>query len=639
MANSPAESSLLALAALLNFPPAIRESIISDHVFAHTYGLKADALISFNDGQVSIQRSELFGSIRKILADNNAQPILKDAAGEEWRLEFFELNNARRLALLQEKRRFVLADFSPLSPDQGERITGLDHVAHNIHLPQETISLWHEILAARALTDDEMIEFHRDVENTPIRLAAVIGSETKKGEITFWSMVPRSEEYFLRLVGKCETGQNIEEFTPVGPARHIRELMSWRPYDGLLFSLLLSSHSSISSAIDLDQIEERDLVRAYEWLQNNGDRISQLGAIEIGLSVWDKYQNIHPYVQNMVDQIRDDNADDEKSRFQLLSALIMLVDGEIARTRILREKPPFWRRLASIAQASLIERHIKSQVDIAEFSKWSFKTRGQLFYLQTMVDLRREPRWHPDYVSSHQLKAEFIGRIHNAARQNATKIQNNTLREALIGDGPESLQRLVVFPQTFLPGPLEGGLIAQIEPPTDILTEIEKQLSQDVLEPKSFIALMNSALVFRLDLQQARLAAKAMRAAKYHLSRMNNTDLVSILRGLATVAAVTRSDELAQELRILTRKYRQQPGDNLSAENALWIGLIAAASHSELKDWCMFVGDWITDLAFQSLQLDEMQRLHFHVEQMCHIVPDLWPTCGRADAALNSCDG
>jgi hypothetical protein len=638
VANSPSERSLLALAALRNFPPAIRESVISDPVFGHTYGLKADALISFNDGQVSIQRSKLFDSIREVLADSNAQPILKDAAGEEWRLEVFEINNERRLALLQGKRRFVLTDFSPLSPDQAERITGLDHAAHNTHLPQETVSRWHEILAARALTDDEMIEFHLDVENTPIRLAAVIGSEAKKGEITFSSMVPSSAEYFVRLVGKCEPGQNIAEFARAGSVRHIRELMSWRPYDGLLFSLLLSSHSSISSAIDIDQIEERDLVRAYEWLQNNGDRISQVGAIEIGLSILDKRQNIEPYVQNMIDQIRDDNADNEKSRFQLLSALIVLVEGEIARTSILREEPPFWRRLASIAQASLIERHIiKSQVDIAEFGKWSFETRGQLFYLQTMVDLRREPRWHPDYVSSHQLKTEFIGRIHNAARQNATKIQNKTLREALIGDGSESLQRLVVFPQTFLPGPLEGGLVSQIEPPADILTEIEKQLSQDVLEPKSFIALVNSALVFRLDLQQARLAAKAMRAAKYHLRRTDNKEnFISILRGLATVAAVTRSDELAQELKILTRRHRHEIGDRISADDALWIGLIAAASRSELTDWCEFVGDWITELAFQSLQLDEMKRLHFHVEQMCHIVPDLWRTCGRAEAALST---
>jgi hypothetical protein len=636
--NSASERSRLALAALLDFPPAIRESVISDPVFGHTYGLKADALISFNNGEVSIQRSQLFDSIRKVLADSNVRSILKDAAGEEWLLELFEINNERRLALLQGNRRFILADFSPMSTDQAERIIGLDRVAHNVHLPQETFSRWHEILAVRALTDDEMIEFHRDVENTPIRVAAVIDSEIKKGKSSFSIMVPGSDEYFARLVGKFEPSQNIAEFAHAGPARHIRELMSWHGYDGLLFSLLLSSHSTISSAIDVDQIDEKDLVRAYEWLQNNGDRISQVGAIEIGLSILDKHQNIQPFVQNMIDQIREDNADDEKSRFHLLSALIVLVEGEIARTSILREKPPFWRRLASIAQASLIERYIiKSQVDITEFSKWSFETRGQFFYLQTMADLRCEPRWHPDYVSPQQLKAEFIGRIHNAGRQNATKIQNKRLQETLIGDGPESLQRCIVFPQTFLPGPLEGGLILQIEPPADILTEIEKQLNQDVLEPKSFIALVNSALVFRLDLQQARLAAKAMRAAKYHLKQMNNKeDLVSILRGLATVAAVTRSDELAQELRILTRKYRQQPGDNLSPEDALWIGLTAAASHSELTDWCVSVGDWITDLAFQSLQLDDMKRLHFHVERLCHIVPELWRTCGRAEAALST---
>src|SRR5207249_2285328 len=143
---------------------------------------------------------------------------------------------------------------------------------------------------------------------------------------------------------------------------------------------------------------ERDLIQAYEWLHKKGDRISQIGAIEIGLSILDKRPKIEPYVQGVIEQIRDDCADDDRGRFHLLSALIVLVEGELSRTKILRKKPPFWRRLASIAQASLIERCvIGSHVDMAEFTRWAVQARGQLFYLQTMSDLRREPRWHPDY--------------------------------------------------------------------------------------------------------------------------------------------------------------------------------------------------------------------------------------------------
>jgi hypothetical protein len=583
-----------------------------------------------------VQRSTLFNGIREALADMSVQPTLKDSAGQEWRLEIINANNERRVALAKAKHRLLLSDFSGLSPDQAERMNGFNHVADNVNLPTQAISRWREILASRALTDDEMVALHEDIEETPIQKAAMVGFEIGKGEISFSTLVPRSEEYFDRLVGKCDPSQNIAEYTHASAERHLRQLIEWRNYDGFLLALLLSSHSSISSLIKADEVEESKLIQAYEWLQKNGDRISQVGAIEVGLSILDKQPEIEPYIQGMIEQIRDESADDDRSRFHLLSTLIVLTEGELARTKILKGKAPFWRRLASIAQASLLERCIiKSQLDIAEFSKWTLQNRGQLFYLQTMADLRCEPRWYPDYVSSQQLKAEFIGRILNAAHRNAAKIQNKTMRELLIGDGPESLKRFIVFPRTFLPGPLDGGLISQMEPPADILIEIEKQLSQDILEPQSFRALVNSALVFRLDLHQAQLAANALRSAKYHLRRMDNKEnLISILRGLATVAAVARSDELAKELKILTRKCRQETGNSLSAEDALWIGLIAAASHSELTEWCEFVGDWITELAFQS-QPDEMKRLHFHVETLCLIVPELWRTCGRAEAALN----
>ncbi len=64
--------------------------------------------------------------------------------------------------------------------------------------------------------------------------------------------------------------------------------------------------------------------------------------------------------------------------------------------------------------------------------------------------------------------------------------------------------------------------------------------------------------------------------------------------------------------------------------------MIAAAAFEELLDWNDFVGDWLTELAFQKLQSAESKQLHSHVLKLCHIVPELWVTCGRAEAALKS---
>ncbi len=637
MAASLHERSDLALAMLWLFPPSVRKSLILDPIFRNKYELKTDAEISFGDSGVSVKRSKLFDGIREIFANSATRPVLKDAAGEIWQLELVEKDNEYRIALSYGERRLFLPDFSALSPDQTKRLNGFERQVDEVNLPKEAATKWREILSSSALSDDDLDTLHAEMKETPIRLATLIRSEIEKGESSLSSLVPRSERYFNRLVGECRQSLNIAEYAHTGAQTHLNQLISWRVYDGFLLALLLSSHSFNSYAIDIGRIKEEDLIRAYEWLQSNGDLVSKLGAIEIGLSNLDRQQKIEPFIEKMIEQIRDDNVDSERSRFQLLSALIILVEGELSRTKVLNEKPPFWRRLASITQASLIEREIiGSAVDIAEFSKWAVANRGQLFYFQTLSDLRREPRWHPDLVTSQQLKAEFIGRIVNAANQNTSKIQKPALRKLLFGKGSESLQSLIEFPFPFLPGPLEGGIELQNEPPADIVRDIEERLSVDVLQTSSFAALVNSALIFRLDSNQAELAAKALRTAKHQLAQTDKRQLFSVLIGLATVAAVTRSSELADELRILTRRCRHEAGRNLPAEEAMRIGLIAAAAHPDLTGWCEFVGEWITELAFQSLQFDEAERLYSHLEQLCHIVPELWRTCGRTEAALSS---
>ena len=622
------------------FPASIQEALIKDDSFRQRYGLISDAHVSFEDAGLSIQRSKLFNGIREIFSGNDEQPVFKDKEGEEWRLEVTEVDGLRRILLSQKKRRlFLPICLTTLSQDLSERLAGFEREADDVNFPDKAISIWREKLSLGLLSDNEVSSLEKELEETPSRILDSITSELDGGTFSFPLSIPKSRRYYNQLVGKYQEGLNIKEYAHEVVREHIQKLMLWRPYDGFLFSLLLSSHSSNTSLIDIEHLEEAELIKAYKWLQINGDMFSQLGAVEIGLSVLNKYPTIEPYLKSIIEQIRDDDPDDAQSRFGLLSALVILVDGELSRTKVLRGSPPFWRRLASIAQASLIERcTISVPGDVAKFAEWGLEARAQPFYIQSLTDLRLEPRWIPDFMSSRQLKAEFICRIINSADQNIEKIESFDIHELLIGKGTNSLRVLIDFPHSFFPGPLEGDIDSQIPPPDELVRSIKEQLSEPILQPKSFATLVNSALIYRLDSDQVKLASKALRTAKHQLRQVESKELLfTTLRGLAIVAAVTRSEDLADELIILTRKSRGcDSGNKLSADEAMWIGLIAAASHSELADWCEFVGKWITEIAFQPLQQDEVAMLHSHVNQLCHIVPELWHTCGRAEAALST---
>jgi hypothetical protein len=637
----PSDRSILALAALEEFPPSIRESLISNTDFRTTYGLKADAKISIGGDGVSFTRSTLFDCIRKVLADSQDRSGLKDDAGEEWWLDLIDVDNERRIVLTRGEQRMLLPGFPGLSPNQAQRLKTFDDDANDVNLPNQSASAWRQILAKRGLADDELDALREELRETPIRVASMISSEMKTGKGNLSTLVPCSAQYFDRLVGEYRKSENVADYAHGGATEHIRQLLSWRSYEGFLLSLLLSSHSSLSSALAAEIHEEDSLSRVYEWLLSRGDRISQIGAIEIGLSILDKRRDLAPYVQRIIEEIRDDNPEGSLSRFHLLSSLITLVEGELSRTKILRDKPPFWRRLASIAQASLIERCIiTSQIDIAQFTEWAAHARLQQFYLQNLADLRLEPRWVPDYIDPSQLKAEFIGRILNAARQNAAKIGTPELQHLLLSEGPNSLQSIVDFPFPYLPGPLEGGLESRIDPPGQLLSAIDEQLSAEVLTPSSFAALVNSALVFRLESRHAKLAATALRSVRNQLRHVNSKDqLFNVARGVAIVAAVTRSGELAEELRILIRRSRYIAEAGLSTLESTVTGFVAAAAYPGLMQWCEFVGEWITELAFSSLSDAERVRLRSDIDLVCSIVPELWCTCGRAHAALSAAPG
>ncbi len=634
--NSPYVRSALAQAALELAPPLIRKTLLEESRFREEYGFRADAVLSFGDSGVSVQRSDLFEAVRKIFLDASEEEVT-DTDGQKWKLKNISEEGALpRLELSRGKQCLILPNFTALSPDSATRLRSLDEAASDVNLPSRVRDAWHNILTERALEDDEVGALYSEFRDTPIEKARCIRSEIVGGQSSISSLVPLSRRYFERLVGVYDGSASIRDYAAGSGRTLLDQLTMWRPYDGFLFCLFPSSHSSMTAEINVDQLGSGDLVRAFDFLDKHGDRTSQLGAIEVGLRILPSRLEIEPVLIRLIEQIRDDDVDGQASGFKLLSALFFLVDGELSRTRLLSAEPPFYRRLAALSQAALIHRLlVNSAVDIDQFCEWALSNRGKQYYLQSLTDMRLEPRWNPGFAAASQMKADFFGRIMIAAKSNEQNIKDGELSDLVLTTKSGSLHSLSDFFHPYLPGPLEGAEGSQNILPTELAETIEKQLGAEEIGPSSFIALVNSALIFRVGADQAESAAKALKLGSYRLANIEDrSQLLSILNGLATVAAVARSRTLADELRILVRRYRRDAQYALSIEEAMRICLVAAASRADLNDWREFAGDWLTELAFSDLEGDDGKVLHSHLQCLCHAVPELWVSCGRADAAL-----
>ncbi|WP_341364180.1 hypothetical protein P8T57_20730 [Thalassospira sp. SN3W] len=638
MANSSYARSSLALAAMEFVPPILRKTLLNQREFCEEYGLKTDAVIGFGDLGVSLPRSDLFDAIRNILSDGSER-IVSDTDGQDWKV-FVEGKDGEpsQILISNNDRRFKLPDFNALSPDSTIRLQSLQKESSDVNLPLAAKTAWQNVLMERSLEDDEVDTFHSEFRDTPVNAARSIHAEFQQVEGSAQFLVPSSRRYLTRLVGEYDGSASIYEYA-VGAGRNFMEgLSKWRSYDGFLSSLFLSSHSTLTAEISVKNLDRRDISRALEFLINSGDRLSQLGAVEVGLRVLPDIPEIETLLVRLIEQIRDDDPQGSTSGFKLFSALFVFVDGALSERRLLSDVPPFYRRLASLAHAALIQREaVATSIEIDYFCEWAWSSYGERFYYQSLVDMRLEPRWKPDFAEASQIKADFLGRLMIAGKSNEKNIRSNELRALLLGADSGSIHSVVNFPRPYYPGPLEGQDASPVALPDDLAETVEARLKEDEVGPASFIALVNSVLIFRVDQSQAKLAAEALKAGEHRLARVeDHSQLFAILQGLATVAAVSRVHSLADGLRILVRQYRHDTQYTLSIDEALTICLVASASRDNLNDWVEYVGDWLADLAFENFQGTEGESLYSHLRCLCHSVPELWISCGRADAALKA---
>ncbi|WP_271104641.1 hypothetical protein [Pseudomonas tohonis] len=623
-------------AALLMLPPSMRDSIINDESFSKYADVLSAEKITLQQAGVVFQRKVFFSGICDALTMPGNAPIVMDEAGEGWLVSIVEEAGQRYTLLKSNEKMIRLPDFWALSPDLSVRMREFDRELSEVGFFGDADQEWRNLLECGPLDDKQFDSLNIELESTPVKVSRNISRSIEDGSSGVGELVPNSLRYFERLVGRVRVVDSLSSYANEAAKAHIEQLMSWDYAAGLKHALLLSSHSLIVANVNLQSCPAETVEAVFEWTLKSGDFISKLGAIELGLSSLNAFPQLESYVEAMVEQVVSDDPGDESGRFSLLSALVVMVSGELARSRVLGEAYPFWIRLASIAHASLIEREIiSSSVLTKDVASWCVQARGYIYYWSSLLELRMEPRWQPDFISSSQIKYEFLGRISNAYAANEEQIRTEPLRQLFLGDS--GVRALMKFPYPYLPGPLEGDHVPDSDMPSDIYSALQRELELESIHTNSFAALVNSALVFRIGSAHAELAANALRKVKYQLRQTEGNDnLLALIDGLAKVAAVTRSKELGDEVRVLSRVTRRRKDTSLSADDELRIAMIAAGSRRDLIEWAEFLGDWITEIAFEVQDVDQGVALLSHLRQVIILQPALLVTCSKAEAALQA---
>ena len=583
-------------------PPIIRSELLSDVELRRQFGIRTDAVVTLADSEVRFKRSKLFSAARSAASAPGEPKGVYDETGKAWKVTALSGDGAADLVIRAGAQVFHVGHLLLLTKNKNLRKAFFARQAEDLNLPREREKRWLRFINRRPLSEDELTQLMTDVAQSPVAVNGRISKHWARGGISLKDMVPRSVNYYGSRLSAGWRQRNVKEYAEEVAREHIRKLLAWRVSDGLRFALLMGSHPLISLEIGKQTITTAEFNSLANWAQTS-DVMAQGVTLELALQRPRDRAKVGANVQLLAERFV------HHGEGEAIQPVPITIDsfchglrriGQDARSGI---KLPFWRRLAAMAQAAVIARCVLStRADLSGVVKWMASARMGEYIVQCCADLRTEPRWLPDFGLPEQLKNEIAGRVLLVALGHEAAAKKLGIRDVLADEKPDSLKSQLNLLFTQLPGPLEGNVEPLAEVPAKAAAQLRNDLSVALPSVSSFGRVANSALFYRLPDDIPRLAAEAIRRAQYRLESDGDREaLRSCLAALATVAAVSRSAALADELLITIRTYRRLKPADMDILAAFRIGMTACACRPDFPDWCKSVGALVSDLGFGQL--------------------------------------
>lgn len=618
---------------LILLPAFLHQELIEDDAFREALGIEVGATITVGDNEARFDRDAFFAAVRALTGERPTE--VADEDDTTWSIALRDNEGRAYLSLARGEREFAIRGFFGLSPDRDMRLQQFEVDLDEAGLPPEALPQWRERLEAGPLGDQDLTRYDEALALTPLanmrRLERELGTDT--GEIA--TIAPTAQVYYEHLVGDGEA-DNVSAYMRDVAAPHVARMLARDAGKGARMALLLASHASMIAESSLAALPEETLLELANWAVRQGDLISRVGMIEVALAALARVPALAAPLQALTESILALKPGDRHGRLALLTSTFVLVEGELSRAGTLAGWQPFRRRLAAFAQAALIERLTFGRMDARHFSTMAWQRGSDAFYAQTLIDLRREPRWLPEGVGPATFHAELVGRVHNAARAHADAIPAGPLRKLLLGKGRGSVAKKLRFPASFAPGPLEGATALEVPAiPPEFDAVIEESLAADRLVPESVTGLVNCRGLFAIDNERVERAVQLIRKTSHRFAAdVDAEKRDALIVGLAGVAGTFRSAALASDVKIMLRRVRAESETPMNTIKELTAALYAAAAYEDQEAWGNYIGDWAGEAAYAIEQVEPARILYGWLELLCASEPALRKAVGSSLAAL-----
>lgn len=520
----------------------------------------------------------------------------------------------------------VLPEFGLLDPAEDVRLRACSEIVARAKPCWPNCSFWRTILIERPLSDSEFGRVINELQHIGECELAHISAAVARGSFGVSDLIPGSLSYYESLIGRIATTVSVDQYVVNILMPHLASVIC----ADTAWGLRCIRGASITSKVDVvaitGPITKDDLFGALMSMGSGSTPFSKLVTFQIAQSRAASDARFDGLANDVLDKLLEHASPNggEHEQDELFLAFMRLALNTISLNEELALAPPYWRRLAAFAHATILLETVNFQNwDIAKLITWCDAQQSLDTAAVGILDLIRSPLWRSDLQTATDLDVVVLIR---AVRWYPTGEDHMT---GLSPAQAESIKSL--YPQFRLAFGLPDPLSGQRPRNGDNLIEtIGEELLQGFTgdttagltlnSHQTWNALAYSSRIFAFSgelLVQVRAIAKGINLEGSVIS----DEQFAMLSSAAEIAAIHSDEELAGILANCVLSAAERIVHPLNSARCAALLVMASGAVPDWHGSLSWAADRLVSLAYRIPRGTCSEELAAWVETMQRLIP------------------
>ena len=364
-------------------------------------------LAEMGSAQVGANGEFHFADIRAALSKaefGTAQEVPQRPGGGEITLMRFE--TGLHSASFLDGPKVVLPELALLDPAASVRLSALSELANRSKPCLPNYNHWLSLIEERPLSDSDFGSFINEFQHVAERELARISNAVASGSFGVSDLIPGDRSYYESLVGPVAATDPVDEYVARDLIPRLERVFNADPAWGLRCIQGTCISSKLNVATVTRSATNDDVISALQASGPGTTPFAKLATFQIAQSRMASDARFGDLANAALSSLLKHAALDGGSfeHNELFPAFIRLTLNTISQSDQFCLAPPYWRRLAAFAHASIVLETLDlSGWDKAELVAWCSAQHSMVTAAVGILDLIREPVWRGDLQTAADL--------------------------------------------------------------------------------------------------------------------------------------------------------------------------------------------------------------------------------------------